>query len=273
MDVSVLSKHRQRSLRSAAKASVLGDGLLERTRSTMLALLGATAAIGLAMIALALNQGWPLIAGAPIPDFGSGHQAVGKAAVVAKAKARGSRQAISAATRQTSPGASSGKPRPHSGVTVALSGSQAPQAAGLVASHPTPASPAGEAIPDPTPVAQQPAPAVAPAPTPAPAAVPVSSSNPSPPSTASETPESPIPSQAPPANNEGDEHGHGHTSHGHGHSHGGDPDTPEPTESPGTAPDPSEAPAQEADAPEESESEQSHSSSWGHGGGHGHGRW
>ncbi len=69
--------------------SVLGDGLLERTRSTSLALLGPTAAIGLAMVALALNQGWPLIAGAPIPGFGSGHQAVGDATVAARRKGSG----------------------------------------------------------------------------------------------------------------------------------------------------------------------------------------
>lgn len=278
MDVSVLSKNRQRSLRSAARASVLGDGLLERTRSTSLALLGATAAIGLAMIALALNQGWPLIAGAPIPGLGSGHQAVGKAAVVTKAKAQGSPPAISAATSKASPGISSGKPRSRRGVPVALAGSQAPQAGGFVAAHPTPASPvaagpAGEAAPDPTPVVQQPAPAVAPAPAPAPAAVPASSSSSSSPGTAPEAPRSPIPSQAPPADNEGDEHGHGHASHGHSHSHGGgDPDMPQPIESPETGSDSNEAPAQEADAPTESESEQSHSS-WSHGGGHGHGHW
>jgi hypothetical protein len=243
-------------------------------------LLGATTAIGLAMIALALNQGWPLIAGAPIPGFGSERQAVGKAAVVAKAKARAGRSEIAAAPGQTGPGGSSGKPRSRPGATVAPAGSQAPQAAGIVASHPTPASPVagsppGEVVPDPTPVTQQPAPVVAPAPAPAPAAVPVSSSSPSPSGTASETPGSPLPSQAPPAGNEGDEHGHGHTSHGHGgHSHGGDdPGTPEPNETPETAPDPNEAPPQEAEAPEESESEQSHTPSWGHSGGHGHGHW
>ncbi len=282
MDVSVLSKRRQRSLRSAAKASVLGEGLLERTRSTSLALLGATAAIGLAMIALALNQGWPLIAGAPIPGLGSGHQAVGKAAVVAKANARGGRPALSVATSQASPGGSSRKPRSRPGMNAALAGSRAPQAAGFVVAHPTPASPvsagpAGEAVPGSTPVAQQPPPAPpAAAPAPVPAAVPVSSSTPSPSGTTSETPESPIPSQAPPADNESEEHAHGHTSHGHGHSHGGsDSGTSEPSESPEAAPDPTEAPAQETDAPEESKSEQSHSSSWSHGGGHGygHGHW
>ena len=182
MDVSVLSKHGQRSLRSALKTSVLGDGLLERTRSTSLALLGATAAIGLTMVALALNQGWPLIAGAPIPGFRSEHQAVGKAAVVAKA--RGGRAAISAAAGQARPGVSLGKPRARRGGT-ALGGSRAPQTAGLVASHPTPASPTagsppGEAVPDPTPVAPKPAPTAArrrlprryrsPAPTPRPRA-------------------------------------------------------------------------------------------------------
>ncbi len=283
MDVSVLSKHRQWSLRSTVRASVLGDGLLVRTRSTVLALLGLTAAIGLAMVALALNQNWPLVAGAPIPGFGNQRQAVGDATVAARARTQGVRPAISAATGRTSPGVSSGKPgRPHGG-TVALAKSQAPQSTDLVVAHPTPAAPAGgsppeDAIPDPAPVAQQPAPA------PAAAAVPVSNSTPSSPSPVSQTtPEAPIASQTPPATDEADEHGHDHhsgkgSSHGHGHSRGGDDsEVSDPSESPATAPVPTDAPPPEADEPEESASEQSHASSWGHGSGHGyghgHGHW
>ena len=205
------------------KTSVLGDGLLERTRSTSLALLGLTAAIGLTMVALALNQGWPLIAGAPIPGFGSEHQAVGEAAVVAKA--RGGRAAISAAAGQARPGVSSGKPRRTRGGTARWADRKLP---GLqVSSSPIRLRRARRRQP-----ARRSGPgsdAVAPttcshaAPAPAPAAVPVSSSNSSSPGPAPETtPESPIPSQAPPAGDEGDEHGHGHTGHGHGHSHGRD---------------------------------------------------
>jgi len=276
MDVSVLSKHGQRSLRSAVRTRVLGDGLLERTRSTSLALLGLTAAIGLAMVALALNQDWPLIAGAPIPGLEREHHAVGDATVAATARTQGGRPEISGTTSQ---GVLSGKPRPRPGGTAALAGSQAPQTASLVVAHPTPAKPAGgsppsAAIPNPGPVAQQPAPA----PVPTAAAVPVSSSTSSSPSPVPQTtPEAPIPSQAPPATDEGDEHGHDHhfgrgTSHGHGHSRGGDDsETSEPSESPETAPAPTEAPPPEADEPDESESEQSHATSWSHGGGHGYG--
>jgi hypothetical protein len=283
MDVSVLSKDGQRSLRSAIRTSVLGDGLLERTRSTTLALLGLIAAIGLAMVALALNQDWPLIAGAPIPGLEREHHAVGDATVAATARMQGGRAEISGTTSQANPGVSSGKPRPRAGGTAALAGSKAPQAAGLVVAHPTAPSPAGnelpsEAVPDPTPAAQQPAPAPAPAPATAAAAVPVSSpSSPSPGPVPQTTPEAPIPSQAPPATDEGDEHGHDHhfgggTSHGHGHSRGGDDaETPEPSEGAETAPVPTEAPPPEADEPDESESDQSRASSWSHGSGHGYG--
>jgi hypothetical protein len=83
MNVTVLYKPGKR-LRSTTRASVLGDGLLERARSTTMALLGVTAAVGLGMVALALNQSWPLIANSPIPRF-SGHEAVGKARIAAEA--------------------------------------------------------------------------------------------------------------------------------------------------------------------------------------------
>jgi hypothetical protein len=86
MDVSVHFKRGQRWLQSAKKPSVLGGGLLERARSTTLALLGMTTAIGLAMVALALNQSWPLIADSPIPGAPSRQEAIGKATVAAQAK-------------------------------------------------------------------------------------------------------------------------------------------------------------------------------------------
>lgn len=86
MDVSVLFKPGHRWLRSPKKPSVLGGGLLERARSTTLALLGVTTAVGLAMVALALNQSWPLVADSPIPGAPS-QEAIGKATVAAQAKA------------------------------------------------------------------------------------------------------------------------------------------------------------------------------------------
>jgi hypothetical protein len=86
MGVSVDSKHGHRLPEAGERLSLLGGGLLERARSTTLALLGVTAAVGLAMVALALNQGWPLVAGSAIPA--SPHLGVGKAAVVAATSPR-----------------------------------------------------------------------------------------------------------------------------------------------------------------------------------------
>ena len=82
MDVSVLHKHAQRSPRPSLLVRLLGAGMLERARATSLALLGATAAVGLAIVALALNQGWPLLEGSAIPA--APRQDVGRASVVAR---------------------------------------------------------------------------------------------------------------------------------------------------------------------------------------------
>jgi hypothetical protein len=51
-----------------ARPSVLGDGLPERLRSTLVALLGITGAVGLAMVALVLQQGFPLVSSGPIHE-------------------------------------------------------------------------------------------------------------------------------------------------------------------------------------------------------------
>jgi hypothetical protein len=48
--------------------SVLGDSLPERLRSTLIAMLGITAAVGLGLVAVALQQGFPLVASGPIPE-------------------------------------------------------------------------------------------------------------------------------------------------------------------------------------------------------------
>jgi hypothetical protein len=286
MDVSVLFQPRQRPLRSTARASVLGDGLLERIRSTSLALLGLTAAIGLAMVALALNQGWPLVASSPIPGFGSRHQAVGDAAVVPTAKVQDGHQTASGPTK-TGSRSSAVKPGSHPGGTVAPAVSRSPHSAGLVAAQGTlpgtdGGKPRSEAAPEPVPAPQQPDTVPAPANTPVPA-VPASDSSSSSQGPVTEsTPESPVLSQAPPPVDESaDDHGHGHRfgrggSHRDGHSRGeDDPVSSESSESPESVADPDESPPAEADLPEESRSGSPHESSWGHGGGHGYGhdRW
>lgn len=283
MDVSVYFKSGQRRLLTAMKASVLGDGLLVRARSTSLALLGLTAAVGLAMVAMVLNQGWPLIAGAPIPGFGGGHQAVGDATIAAGAKVANGRGAAlqSGAGRQSS-NAFAHSVRKGLGGTPAVAGSKPPESEAIVVSHSTPAGSPGGAAPSPAPVAQPPAPAPAPEPQPQPASAPVASS-PQPSSPASQpTPETASPSQPAFVSDESGEHDHGHhygrgASRGYGHSRSrDDSDPPESTDEPESAPSPPVAPPTNSDPPEEPES-QSHAPSWSHGGGHGyghdHGHW
>lgn len=175
MDVPVDSKRGHRWLRSPKKPSVLGGGLLERVRSTTLALLGVTTAVGLAMVALALNQSWPLIAGSPIPGAPSQQEAIGKATVAAQAKvnalAGGSAGGVGAARSNT--------PRPDGGDDTA--GAQVPQAgsppsasAELVVAPSAPAEPRGDApsrtgepTPAPSPAGTAPQAPAAPVPVPA----------------------------------------------------------------------------------------------------------
>src|SRR6187397_2305822 len=82
MDVEVDQKHGKSRLQSIAHATLLGDGMLERARATTLGLLGIAGAVGLAMIALVFNQGWPLVADGPVPPLPPREQAVAKAKVV-----------------------------------------------------------------------------------------------------------------------------------------------------------------------------------------------
>lgn len=78
----VVQVHRKREHsrpRSKARFSVLGNSLLDRTRSTTFGLLGMTAAVGLAIIAVALQGGWPLIEGSRVPRAPVLHESVGEA--------------------------------------------------------------------------------------------------------------------------------------------------------------------------------------------------
>jgi hypothetical protein len=52
-------------------ASVGGAGLRERLRSTTFALLGAVTAVGLVLVGIAYNQGWPEFVNSPIPSLRS----------------------------------------------------------------------------------------------------------------------------------------------------------------------------------------------------------
>lgn len=84
IDVSVAYKHGQRRLGAAGRTSLIGDGLFDRVRVASLALLGGMTAVGLAIVALAFNQSWPLVPGSAIPALPPKHQVVGSAVVVAR---------------------------------------------------------------------------------------------------------------------------------------------------------------------------------------------
>jgi hypothetical protein len=122
MGVEVDQKRGKGRLQSI-RASLLGDGLLERARATTLGLLGATTAVGLAMLALVFNQGWPLVAGGPVPPLPPREQAVAKAKVVA-ANAHGQDASVArVAPRRHDSGRAGSRqgPAPQTGATQAPS--------------------------------------------------------------------------------------------------------------------------------------------------------
>jgi hypothetical protein len=69
MLVLVLYRHGQPLSQLIARPSLLGNTLLGRVRSMTFAMLGATTAVGLCLVAFILNQGWPSVFGGPIPGF------------------------------------------------------------------------------------------------------------------------------------------------------------------------------------------------------------
>lgn len=81
MVVSVHSKL-AKLLSRIARPNLLGDSLLVRARSISFAVLGVSAAIGLAVLAIALQEDWPLIPGSPPPRLVARHAAVGEAVAV-----------------------------------------------------------------------------------------------------------------------------------------------------------------------------------------------
>jgi hypothetical protein len=217
MDVSVLYKRAQRWLHEVVRPAVFGNGMLERARATSLALLGFTAAVGLAIVALAANQGWPLIAGSSIPTIPPRHAAVGPGVVVAGLEPSAARADAAPAGGRHPAGARGAAG--HSGAGPAAL-APAPSSE-LVVSPSVPTPPQGGDSPratnrPPKPAAQptQPiagAPAAAPVPAPAPSSPPAAPAEPAPPTATS--------SEAPPEESES------HVpswSHGHGHAYGRD---------------------------------------------------
>jgi hypothetical protein len=219
MDVSVLYKRAQRWLHEVARPAVFGNGMLERARATSLALLGFTAAVGLAIVALAANQGWPLIAGSSIPTIPPRHAAVGPGVAVAglepsaihadAAPAGGRHPAGTRDAAGHSGGASPATPAPvpSSELVVSPSVPTPPQGG----DSPAAPKPSPKPAPQPTqPTAGAPAAAPAPAPSP-PSTPPAAPVEPAPPTATS--------SEAPPEESESNVPS---WSHGHGHAYGRD---------------------------------------------------
>jgi hypothetical protein len=166
MAVQVLYKRGQPwSSLHLARPSVLGDGLLERARSTSFALLGLTAAVGLGLVALAVNQSWPLIPGGPIPVPPVERAAVHTATVAARPTAASGGLAAPSTAALRGPAGTRHLP-PRRGGKAAHGDSQGTGPAHVVAPAPAPASngggqPAGHAA---QPGAAEPPPAPSPAP-------------------------------------------------------------------------------------------------------------
>jgi hypothetical protein len=209
MDVSVLYKRAQRWLHGVARPAVFGNGMLERARATSLALLGFTAAVGLAIVALAANQGWPLIAGSSIPTIPPRHAAVGPGVAVAglEAPVAHPKAAPARARKRDAVERSGGAtpappaPAPSSELVVSPAAPAPPQGGDSPAVHKPSPTPAAQPT---QPTAETPTTAPAPAPS-TPPAPPVESAPPT--ATSSEAPpesESHVPSW----------------SHGRGHAYG-----------------------------------------------------
>lgn len=240
MVVQVLQKRRQPRLRPSAKFSVLGDGLLERTRSTTFALLGATAAVGLAVIGIALQEDWPLVAGSAIPRPPVVHESVGEATALGAKRSPGAphggpaprtRRVGSGGRAAPDPGAAPVASAPAAPATsteaVSSPAAQAKPQGGTGRggrSHDVPAAPKTQAPAAPQPsqapsvVAPSTQPSASPAKVPAPTPVPPQPSPPEP--VASEAP--PVEPAVPPWSH-GEGHAYGREVGDHGHGPGAPP--------------------------------------------------
>ena len=68
MDVKVLSKIRQATLRAFLMSNLVGDSLLVRTRSASIGIVGIVAAVGMALVVAIAQQGWPGVGSGPLPQ-------------------------------------------------------------------------------------------------------------------------------------------------------------------------------------------------------------
>jgi hypothetical protein len=82
-DNEMISRLGQAMPRFLAGANVAGEGMRERLRATTFALFGLVTAVGLVLVGIAYNQGWPVFADSPIPGIPT--ERVGAAAIAADA--------------------------------------------------------------------------------------------------------------------------------------------------------------------------------------------
>jgi hypothetical protein len=216
----MLSRRGQLASRLKTKPSLAGNGLLERMRSTTFALLGITAAMGLGLVALVSQQGWPYLPALPIPAAPPEHAAVHDARVVTPSLIASGPLEFHTGTSGSAQFAGFGGvkgPVIQARGSSHLSGSH--QVGGRAVSPPSPGEgqSAGEGTAEPAPPSQPVS--EAPAPTPAPTATPVSAPNPA--STSTPAPATVAPSTsgaAPPvSSSSGDDQDH---SSAQGHSYG-----------------------------------------------------
>jgi hypothetical protein len=166
--------------RLLAGTNIAGEGMRERLQAATFALFGMVTAVGLVLVGIAYNQGWPDFADSPIPGIPIEH--VGKATIAADAAHAKARSGIAPASHGSAPAAQTGvvpdrSSGPHSSPQQQLPAT-APGGPG-----PAPSGPGGvdtPGSPTPTPASHQPA-AAAPAPVeaqPTPDAAPVAASPP-----------------------------------------------------------------------------------------------
>lgn len=226
-------RHKLRQLSLNVGPSIFGEGLLDRARSISFALLGASAAVGFAMIAIVLQVDWPLVAGSPVPPVPARQEAIGNATAVRAAATP--RLAGTGVAQRRDAGPSAGHPIR---AAAAKPAAPAPAVTTQLVVAPTPPTKSGHGgspgdsggsdgvaappstTPTPAPATPNP-PAESPAPqpsTPAPVETP--------PPVAANVP--PPESHVPPGSN-----GNGHAYDQSGASHGNDHGYGDPTESPG----------------------------------------
>lgn len=190
-----------------------GDGLLVRMRSTVIAMLGVVTAVGLALVAVVSQVGWPSVLSGPLPQA-PGPSLVRNATIVAPAAPSAHRGRTAGARR-------------HLNHVAPRSGDGTPN----LASELTAASPIESTAPSPTPAPRHPSvpdshdqgSASPQSPAPSPGVTPAPSPDDEPDQGATDPPTGKTPAPPVVATPESPESSPGHSGDSHGHDNGGGP--------------------------------------------------